>query len=146
MADQQAQNYANHRHFVPLYHFVLFAVLVLNLLWTVVRAVRDFSLENVWGIVMGLALLAIYFYMRIFALTVQDRVIRLEMRLRLRDVLPAELAGRIKELKPGQLIALRFASDGELPELVREVLTNDIRDRDVIKRKIRDWQADHLRC
>jgi hypothetical protein len=68
------------------------------------------------------------------------------MRLRLREILPGDLAARIHELQPGQLIALRFASDRELPELVREVLTNNIQDRDVIKRKVRDWQADHLRC
>ncbi|MGH9366772.1 MAG: DUF6526 family protein [Thermoanaerobaculia bacterium] len=146
MAQDAPQNYRNHRRFVPLYHFVLFGVLVVNLLWSVVRAVRAFSLESVWGIVMALALLVIFFYMRIFALTAQDRVIRLEMRLRLKDILPADLRGRIGELKPGQLIALRFASDAELPELVREVLTNDIRDRDAIKRKVRDWQPDHLRC
>jgi len=140
------QNYANHRRFVPLYHFVLFGVLVINLLWSVIRAVRQLSFDTVWGIVMALALLGISFYMRIFALTVQDRVIRLEMRLRLKKVLPEDLRVRILELSPGQLIALRFASDAELPDLVREVLANDIQDRDVIKRKVRDWQADRLRC
>ncbi len=140
------QNYANHRRFVPLYHFVLFGVLVINLLWSVIRAVRQLSFDTVWGIVMALALLGISFYMRIFALTVQDRVIRLEMRLRLKKVLPEDLRVRILELSPGQLIALRFASDTELPDLVREVLANDIQDRDVIKRKVRDWQADRLRC
>ena len=146
MSETVAQNYKNHRRFVPLYHFVLFGILVLNLLWTVVRTVRAFSLETVWGVVMAMALLVIFFYLRIFALTVQDRVIRDEMRLRLKDVLPAELRSRILELQPGQLIALRFASDGEMADLVREVLSSNIEDRDVIKRKIRDWQADHLRC
>jgi low affinity Fe/Cu permease len=146
MAEKPAQNYANHRRFVPLYHFVLFAVLVVNLLWTVVQAVRGFSFATVWGVVMALALLAIYFYMRVFALTVQDRVIRLEMRLRLKQILPEDLRGRIGELTPSQLIGLRFASDAEMAELVREVLTNNIQEREVIKRKVRDWQADHLRC
>jgi len=146
MADPTPQNYKNHRRFVPLYHFVLFGILVVNLLWCVVRAVRAFSFETVWGIFMALAFLVLFFYLRTFALTVQDRVIRLEMRLRLKDLLPTELRGRIGELKPAQLIALRFASDGELPDLVREVLSSNIEDRDVIKRKVRDWQADHLRC
>jgi hypothetical protein len=95
---------------------------------------------------MALALLAIYFYMRVFALTVQDRVIRLEMRLRLKQILPEDLRERIGELTPSQLIGLRFASDAEMAELVREVLTNNIQEREVIKRKVRDWQADHLRC
>ena len=140
------QNYANHRRFVPAYHFVLFGVLVVNLLWSVVRAVRGMSFESVWGIVMALALLAIFFFLRIFPLRVQDRVIRLEMRLRLREVLPRDLAARIPELTPEQLIGLRFASDAELPDLVRETLTNGIEERETIKRKVRDWQADHLRC
>jgi hypothetical protein len=146
MAEKPAQNYANHRRFVPLYHFVLFGVLVVNLLWCVVRAVRAFSFDTVWGVVMALAFLGLFFFMRIFALTVQDRVIRLEMRLRLHQVLPGELRGRILELTPSQLIGLRFASDAELPELVREVLMNNIQEREVIKRKVRDWQADNLRC
>lgn len=148
MADDKLppQNYANHRRFVPGYHFVLFAVLLVNLLWSVVRAVRSVSFESAWGVVMALALLAIFFYLRIFPLRVQDRVIRLEMRQRLKHVLPNDLAGRIKELTPDQLIGLRFASDAELPELVREVLTNGIAEREVIKRKVRDWQADRLRC
>jgi hypothetical protein len=145
MAAKPAQSYKNHRRFVPLYHFVLFAVLVINLLWCVLRAVRAFSFETGWAIIMALAFLLMFFYLRVFALAVQDRVIRLEMRRRLRDVLPGDLRARIGELNPGQLIALRFASDSELPELVREVLSNDFQDRDVIKRKVRDWQADDLR-
>jgi len=146
MAERPPQNYANHRRFVPLYHFVLFGILVVNLLWCVLGAARAFSLASAWGVVMALALLVMFFYMRLFPLTVQDRVIRLEMRLRLKEILPGELRGRIGELTPSQLIGLRFASDAELPELVREVLTNDIGEREVIKRKVRDWQADHLRC
>ncbi|HTO86009.1 MAG TPA: DUF6526 family protein [Thermoanaerobaculia bacterium] len=146
MAEKPPQNYANHRKFVPLYHFVLFAVLVVNLLWCVMRAWRGFSFETAWGVVMALALMVLAFFLRGFPLTVQDRVIRLEMRLRLKDILPTDLRGRIGELTPDQLIGLRFASDAELPDLVRETLSNNIQDRDVIKRKVRDWQADHLRC
>ncbi|HYB54096.1 MAG TPA: DUF6526 family protein [Thermoanaerobaculia bacterium] len=146
MAQKTPQNYANHRRFVPLYHFVLFAVFVVNLLWAIFKAVRAFSFETAWGVVMAIAILGLYFYLRIFALRVQDRVIRLEMRLRLKDLLPADLRGRILDLTPSQLIGLRFASDGELPELVREVLTEGIQDREAIKRKVRDWQADHLRA
>ncbi len=146
MGEKPPQNYANHRRFVPLYHFVLFGVLVVNLLWSVLRAVRAFSFESAWGVVMALALMVLAFFLRGFPLTVQDRVIRLEMRLRLKEILPPDLRSRILELTPDQLIGLRFGSDAELPELVREVLSNNIKDRDVIKRKVRDWQADHLRC
>jgi hypothetical protein len=76
---------------------------------------------------------------------VQDRVIRLEMTNRLERILPADLRARIGELSPGQLIALRFASDAELPELTRVVLTEGLRGRNDIKKKIRDWQPDHMR-
>ncbi|HTO76171.1 MAG TPA: DUF6526 family protein [Thermoanaerobaculia bacterium] len=145
MKHHPPQNYANHRRFVPLYHFVLFAVFVVNLLWAVVRAVRGFSFDTAWNVVLALAFLGLFFYMRIFALTAQDRIIRLEMRLRLKEILPSELRGRILELTPDQLIGLRFASDAEMPDLVREVLTNGIQEREVIKRKIRDWQGDYLR-
>ena len=146
MSAPEPQNYRNHRRFLPLYHLALYAVLVANLLWSVYRFVRIPSAESVFAILVALALLAMIYYMRSFALTVQDRVIRLEMRLRLKRLLPSDLAARIPELTPLQLIALRFAGDSELPELVRDVLVNDIQDRDVIKRKIRDWQPDHLRC
>ena len=146
MREPEPQNYANHRRFVPLFHFGVFGVFVVNLLWSLVRAVQGFSLDTAIGVLMAVALLGLFFYTRIFALTVQDRIIRLEMRLRLKQILPPDLAARILELEPGQLIGLRFASDAELPQLVREVLTNGIQDREVIKRKIKDWQGDHLRA
>jgi uncharacterized protein DUF6526 len=146
MAQKVPQNFANHRRFVPLYHFVIFAVFAINVLRALVQLVRNPSLAAAFDLLMSLAILGLFFYARTFALTVQDRVIRLEMRLRLKKVLPSDLAGRIFELDPDQLIALRFASDAELPDLVREVLTNDIHNRDVIKKKIKDWQGDYLRC
>jgi hypothetical protein len=145
MKKKPPQNYANHRRFIPLYHFVLFGVFVVNLLWAGVRVVRGFSFATLWDVVLALGLLGLFFYMRIFALTAQDRLIRLEMRLRLKEILPADLRGRILELTPDQLIGLRFASDAEMPDLVREVLTNGIEEREVIKRKVRDWQGDYLR-
>lgn len=145
MKNHPPQTYATHRRFVPLYHFVLFGVFVINLLWAVVHAVRGFSLDTAWNVVMALALLVVFFYLRIFPLTAQDRIIQLEMRLRLKEILPGELRGRILELTPDQLIGLRFASDAEMPDLVREVLTNGIQEREAIKRKIRDWQGDYLR-
>jgi hypothetical protein len=95
---------------------------------------------------MGFAFLLMFLSMRAFAVTVQDRVIRLEMRLRLERVLPAELKARIPELGVRQLVALRFASDAELPALVREVLDGKTTRPKDIKLKIRDWQGDHLRA
>jgi hypothetical protein len=146
MAEKVPQNFANHRRFVPLYHFGIFAVFAINALWSLVRVVRHPSWANGVHLAMAVALLGLFFYARWFALAVQDRVIRLEMRLHLREVLPADLAARIGELDKNQLIALRFASDAELPDLVREVLTNDIHNRDVIKRKVKAWQGDYWRC
>jgi hypothetical protein len=78
--------------------------------------------------------------------TVQDRVIRLEMRLRLRELLPPDLRGRINELSRSQLVALRFASDVELTELVRQVLAGELSKTSDIKVKVKNWQADSLRA
>jgi len=77
---------------------------------------------------------------------VQDRVIRLETRMRLLEILPADLKPRIGELSLRQLLALRFASDGEMAELARTVLDQKIESSQAIKRMIRDWQPDYLRC
>jgi hypothetical protein len=146
MADPVPQNYANHRRFVPLYHFVTFGILAVNQIWALVRLVRTPSWETGFGVLLAFALLAVFFYARTFALRVQDRLIRLEMRLRLSKILPADLKGRILDLSAEQLIGLRFASDAEMADLVRDVLTNDIKGREAIKRKIKDWQGDYLRC
>jgi hypothetical protein len=81
-----------------------------------------------------------------FALKVQDRVIRLEMQLRLQSLLPADQRTRIPEFTLGQLVALRFASDPELPELARKVLEEKLHDRRAIKKMIQNWQPDLLRA
>lgn len=146
MADTVPQSYANHRRFVPLYHFVVFGILAVNQIWALVRLVRTPSWDTGFGVLLAFALLAVFFFARTFALRVQDRLIRLEMRLRLAQILPSDLKARILDLTPEQLIGLRFASDAEMADLVRDVLTNDVRDREVIKKKIRDWQGDYLRC
>ncbi|MFI5166048.1 MAG: DUF6526 family protein [Thermoanaerobaculales bacterium] len=145
MAEEKAQNFANHARYVPLYHFVLCGILVVYLAWAVAHIVRHPSIEAVATLLLAVGLLLLYFYARQFALRVQDRVIRLEMRLRLERMLPADLKLRIGELTLGQLIALRFAGDAELPELARKVLAEHITDRKAIKRLVRDWQADYLR-
>ena len=145
MADRQQQNFHNHRRLVPGYHVGVFGIFVLNFVYQVVHFFRFPSVAAAVGTLTALGLLGLVFYTRIFALKVQDRVIRLEMRLRLKEILPADLRARVQELDAGQLIALRFASDAEMADLVREVLTNQIHSRDEIKRRIRDWQADDLR-
>jgi hypothetical protein len=86
------------------------------------------------------------FFARVFALTVQDRVIRLEMRLRVAEVLPVDLRPRIPEFTVAQLVSLRFASDAELPALARKVLYEKLDNRKAIKQLVKDWQGDYLRA
>ncbi len=97
-------------------------------------------------VLVGAALIALFVMARNSTLAVQDRLIRLEMRLRLAGVLPADLRPRIPEFTVPQLISLRFASDAELPALARKVLDEKLTERKAIKRLVKDWQADYLRA
>ncbi len=142
----ETQNLQNHAKFVPGFHIGVLGIFIANLIHRAVRLVQDPSLEQGFSFLVAIGLILCAFYGRIFALTVQDRVIRLEMRLRMERVLPADLRGRIGEFSVGQLVALRFASDAELPELARKVLDEKIEDRKAIKQLVRDWQADWLRA
>lgn len=139
-----SQNLENHARYVPLYHFALSLMILAFLghsIWALVRGTGDAT-----SVLLGVILVLLFYYCRVFPLAVQDRLIRLEMRLRLRELLPGELHPRISELTPDQLIGLRFAGDGELPELVGRVLEGSLSGRQEIKKAIRDWQADHCRC
>jgi hypothetical protein len=141
----EKQSFANHTKFVPLFHFVTLPILLVNIGFSINWMARNPSARNIVGALVAFALLFTALLARLFALTVQDRVIRLEMRLRMGPVLPAEMRPRIPEFTCEQLIALRFASDAELPALARKVLDEKIADRKPIKRLITDWQADNLR-
>ena len=140
-----AQSFKSHARYVPGFHFGVLVAFALNFLWSIWRLWQRPEIETSISVLMALAFLGLCLYARRFALTVQNRLIRLEMRLRLREVLPPDLGPRIGELRVGQLIALRFASDEELPELVRQVLAEPIRSQKAIKARIRTWQPDHLR-
>ena len=142
----KVQNFENHARFLPPFHFFVAPVLLINVGWSIYRVIHALSVERVIGLLVALALLVLAFTARIMALTVQDRVIRLEMRLRLLEVLPAELRARVPEFSTSQLVALRFASDAELPELARKVLQENLNDRTAIKKLIRNWQPDFLRA
>jgi hypothetical protein len=146
MAEPKVQTFENHTRIVPGFHVVTFALLVINAIWSIYRMATAFSMETLVGLLVAAALLLLFVYTRRFATTVQNRVIRLEMKLRLREVLPASLRPRIDELTVRQLIALRFASDAELPDLCSKVLADRIHDQKAIKRMVRNWQADHLRA
>jgi hypothetical protein len=130
----------------PLFHFFVIPVLLVNLvleLWGLVQAPGVWML---WRVVFAIGLLGLGFLSRTQALTVQDRLIRLEMRLKLRQLLPPDLQPRISDLTHRQLVALRFASEQELPELVREVLAGRLGSSRDIKMRVKDWQADWLRA
>lgn len=141
------QNFSNHTKFFPAFHFFVVPVLLLNFGWSVGRWVHSgFSVGGFVDILTAAALFILAFCARIFALKVQDRVIRLEERLRCERVLPNDLRGRIGELTVEQLVGLRFAGDEELPELARQVLDGKIRGRRAIKKQVKNWRADYLRA
>ena len=139
------QTLANHARIVPLYHLVLGPILVINLILSGRALFRDPSAERGMAFALAFGFLILFWYARVFALRAQDRVIRLEMRLRLERLLPAPQFARFGEIAVPQLVALRFAGDAELPGLVEEVLAGRLVKGEDIKRRIQDWQADELR-
>jgi hypothetical protein len=141
-----AQTYKNHARFLPPYHYFVIPVLGLNVLNEIRHVVLAPRLGTVWTLIVACALLLLGLLARTMTLTVQDRLIRLEMRLRLEQCLPADLRSRINELTRGQLVALRFASDQELAQLVREVLEGKLATSKEIKMRVKDWQGDFLRA
>ena len=146
MSQSQSQSFANHARTVPGFHYGVVGALALNFLWSLVRLYRVPGLDTLIGVVTAVGLLGLVFYARMFALRVQDRVIRLEMSLRLASILPPDLRARIGSLRPGQLVALRFASDAELADLVRDVLAGKLTTSKDIKMRVKNWQADWLRA
>ena len=146
MAKGKDQSYENHARNVPAYNFVAGTIFVINVVWSAYRAFVSFSFESVVALLLAIALVLLFFYARVFALTVQDRVIRLEMRLRLTQLLPADLRSRVNDFTVEQLVGLRFASDQELPDLARKVVEEKLTDRKAIKQLIRHWQPDLLRA
>lgn len=146
MADQ---NYANHARYVPGFHFVTFGILTINLIWSLFRLFWGVPgvpfFDRLLNVAVAVALVLLAWYARTFPLRAQDRVIRLEETLRLERLLPADLRPRIGELRTSQLIALRFASDAELPDLARAVLAGEVTAPGEIKKRVRAWRADRLR-
>jgi hypothetical protein len=141
------QSYAHHTRWDPPFHFFILPVFVIAFIAAIVHLVLHFHHHPIHGIfvvVVALAALLAIFKIRLNALRVQDRVIRLEERLRLASLLPEPLRSRIPELTERQLIGLRFASDGELPGLVQRAL-NEKLSSDDIKKSIQNWRADNWR-
>ena len=139
------QSFANHTRIIPAFHYLVFGAFTLDLALSIAAFADAPSFARASHVLTAVALIALAWYTRVFALTVQDRVIRLEMRQRLREVLPAALHARINDFTRGQLVALRFAGDGELAELAQTVLRDNLTDKKAIKKMIKAWNADHLR-
>lgn len=140
------QTFANHPKFFPIYHYVAFPLFTINLVVRAIAAFRSPSLSTGWEVVFAFALICALLASRLMALKVQDRVIRLEERLRLTRILPADLQGAIDTLRTSHLVALRFAPDDEVVELVRQVIAGKLNEQKEIKLAVRNWRGDYLRA
>ena len=141
----ETQTYANHARWLPYFHFFVLPVLGLNVLVQIYFVYRNFSVWAIWNVLVAGALIALAVATRNMATTAQDRIIRLEETLRLQRCLPPDMRGRIGELTTGQLIALRFSSDEEVPELTRAILSGELKRRKDIKSRVKSWRPDTLR-
>lgn len=144
MADAP-QTYRNHVRWFPPFHFFVLPVLLVNFLNAGRHLYQSPSITTIWGLVLALALMMLAVLTRVMVISVQDRVIRLEMRLRLRNCLPPDMQSKINDFTREQLVGMRFASDEEMPELARDVLTGNLKQRE-IKKRVKNWQADWLRA
>ena len=142
----ETQNFKNHTRIVPMYHLGVGIPLMVNFIWAVYRLRHGVNGDALVSLLVAIALLVMFISVRVQILSVQDRVIRLEMRLRLLRVLPADMREQINALNVRQLVAMRFASDAELPDLTREVLAGKLDTPKAIKMRIQNWQGDFLRA
>jgi len=140
------QSFQSHAKWVPPFHFFVLPVLLINIGFQIYWCVKAFTIGGVLSVLVAVALFVGMVMARVMAMKVQDRVIRLEERLRFERVLPADLHPRIGEFTTNQLVALRFASNAELPELARKVLEENVKDRKEIKRMIKTWRPDFARA
>ena len=141
------QNFSNHTRWYPPFHFFVLPILLLNIIFSIYVTVHDwprYEHTHLWWIVMAITFFVMAGTSRNGALAAQDRIIRLEERLRLATLLPAEDRAHIDELTIKQLIALRFASDAEIPALVRKTLTQNLESK-AIKQSIVNWRGDYDR-
>ncbi len=141
---QPTQSFSNHARIDPLYHFVLLGALVVNLVVAIVFAVMHPVFWSIWLVVLSLVAFILLVRVRQYPLKVQDRVIRLEERLRLQSLAPAEWHTQINRLTEDQLVGLRFAGDDEVVELAKHALEHNLT-RKQIKERIRDWRPDNWR-
>ena len=140
----KTQNLKNHARFDPAYHALLLAVYLLNLVYAAFHVYRQPSLSSGWYVVLSLVVIVPLLKLRTYPLKVQDRVIRLEERLRLQALAPQEWHTQLYRLNEDQLIGLRFAANDEVVELAKQALEHNL-NRKQIKERIRTWRADDWR-
>lgn len=145
MSNQSQQSYESHAQYVPPFHFLTSGLLGVFLIYSVYKVIVVPSLDSAAILCLALGAALLFFFTRAFATANQDRIIRLEEQYRLARLLPGDLVARIDDLDSSQLIAMRFASDSEIPELVRRVLDGNVRSGDQIKKMIRTWRPDLMR-
>lgn len=143
--NMEPQNFANHTRWHPPFHFFILPVMLINLVWSIVVFVKAPDRNSGWWIVVSLALLLLTLFVRTNSLRVQDRVIRLEEKLRYQQLLSAELAAQAVTLTPAQICALRFAGDDELEGLLNQTVSGQFAKPRDIKRAIKNWRADYFR-
>jgi hypothetical protein len=144
MAEKRPQTFANHARIDPLFHFFALPVFGLSVLGAVVLFILHPSLHSAWLFVVSVAAVIAVLKFRMYALRNQDRMIRLEERLRLATLLMEPLRSRIPELTETQLIGLRFACDTEVSGLVERALGESLSRAD-IKKSVKTWRPDYWR-
>ena len=142
---QETQNFKNHVRWYPLFHFILSPIFLFNLIWQVVRLYQEPNWDRTENLLMAVAFIFLSFAAREQALRAQDRVIRLEETLRYKSLLTGELFEKASNLKTDQMIALRFASDEELPDLASRTLNGEFQNSKEIKLAVKNWRGDYLR-
>ena len=144
MSNSSQQSLKNHGRLDPPFHVVLFFVLLANLVFAIFHLVHHRNISSAWFLVLSVTAFIPFFKLRTYPLKVQDRVIRLEERLRLQALAPAEWHAQIYRLTEDQLIGLRFAADNEVVELAKQALEGNL-NRKQIKERIKSWRADNWR-
>jgi hypothetical protein len=140
-----SQTFANHTRWQPWFHYFVAPVMLINFVWAIVVFVKTPDRNTGWWIIVSFALVVLATLVRLNSLKVQDRLIRLEEKLRYQQVLSPALCHQASALSAGQIVALRFAADDELEALVTAVLAHKFNENSDIKRAIRNWRADTFR-
>lgn len=142
---ENTQSFSSHTRWHTPYHFVLFPILFIHFAWCVWRITQALTLEHAEQLLLSVGLLLMMLLVRVNPLKAQDRIIRLEEQLRYQRLLPADLAARASALPVGFMVALRFASDLELPELAQRAVDGAFAKPKDLKQAIKNWRGDYFR-